>query len=198
MTTRMKENKIVTRQIEVEKRNQEVIKRLNAKVSELIKKGESIDVTNPETCLEAKSFEVECKSYEKAVDLYADGDITDAKERLSKLQTAKKMLLIPMQAILVVVRAKRRAWEEVERREAEKEQANINKKSDVPLQVKPAIPSLPGVRSFRQWKFKIVNEARIPRKYLIPDEAAIGKMVREFQDKEQAERECPGIEVRTE
>src|SRR6516165_12039978 len=79
---------------------------LNQKMALLVAKGESIKVCDQATDLDAKQFELEVKSYEKAVDLYADADIQDATERLNRLRIAKMKLLQP----LVLVRDKVRAY----------------------------------------------------------------------------------------
>lgn len=61
--------------------------------------------------------------------------------------------------------------------------------------VKPNIPAVAGTVSRVNWKFRMVNPKAIPAKYLVPDDVAIGQMVRKTQDKEKAQAECPGIEV---
>src|SRR5258708_7964183 len=97
----------------------QVLAQLNQKLDELVKRGEAIKVTDQTSDILAKQFKVEVKSYEKAVDLFSDGDIQDAKERLSKFQTAKKMLLNPAMQILETVERGRKAWEEIERQRTE-------------------------------------------------------------------------------
>src|SRR6266851_4846159 len=98
---------------------QEILQQLNERVAALVKHGESIDVKDQASDVLAKQFKVEVKSYEKAVDLYADADIQDVKERLSTLQTAKKMLLAPVLAVFETVERRRKAWEEQERQRTE-------------------------------------------------------------------------------
>jgi hypothetical protein len=120
---------MATQVAEIVKANEHAIEQLNQKLGELIERGKSIDVRDQATCLEAKQFRVEAKSYEKAVDLYADGDIQDAKERLTKLQAAKKMLLAPLVAVLEDVERNRRTWEEDERRKAEAEQHRLQEEA---------------------------------------------------------------------
>lgn len=61
--------------------------------------------------------------------------------------------------------------------------------------VQSARPKVAGARARVNWKFRIVKAQKIPIKYLTPDGMAIGKMVRETEDKKKAEAECPGIEV---
>jgi hypothetical protein len=64
-----------------------------------------------------------------------------------------------------------------------------------PVTVKPNIPTVAGTKNQVYWKFRIVHPALIPITYRIPDEVAIGRMVRDTKDKAKAEAQCPGIEV---
>ena len=196
---------------------------LNQKMSALVAKGESLKVCDQTTDLDAKQFELEVKSYEKAVDLYADADIQDATERLNRLRIAKMKLLQPLVLVRDKVRGIRKAWEEAERRAAEVEEnrlqaeaqkarekevnAQLRKgeigkreaeqmKLEVPrVTVKPSIPTISGVQSRRNWTFEIVNENLIPERFWTINAKAIGEMVRATKNKEQAEKACPGIRV---
>src|ERR1700746_2156692 len=132
----------------------EILKDLNLRLELLVSKGKSINVTDPQSDLEAKEFRVECKSYEKAVDLFCDGDITDLSERLTKLRKAKKELLLPMEVILTAVDNMRKPWEENERKAAEKEQAKYGNT----VEIRPAIPSLQGVASRRMYRVAVEDE----------------------------------------
>jgi hypothetical protein len=196
---------------------------LNQKMSALVAKGESLKVCDQATDLDAKQFELEVKSYEKAVDLYADADIQDATERLNRLRIAKMKLLQPLVLVRDKVRGIRKAWEEAERRAAEAEEnrlqaeaqkvrerevnAQLRKgeigkreaeqlKLEVPkVTVKPSIPTMQGVQSRRNWTFEIVYARLIPDRFWVVDAQAIGRMVRETKDKALAEKTCPGIRV---
>jgi hypothetical protein len=44
--------------------------------------------------------------------------------------------------------------------------------------VKAAVPTVSGIKARVNWKFKIVDETKIPREYLMPDEVKIGSFVR--------------------
>src|SRR6516164_4542277 len=199
---------------------------LNQKMALLVAKGESLKVCDQMTDLDAKQFELEVKSYEKAVDLYADADIQDATERLNRLRGAKMRLLHPLIVVRDKVRGIRKAWEEAERRAAEAEEKRLQDeaqkarerevagqlrrgeigkreaeqlKLEVPkVTVKPSIPTMSGVQSRRNWTFEIVNENLIPERFWRIDEQAIGEMVRKTKDKALAEKTCPGIIVRSE
>jgi len=175
---------------------------LNQKMSALVAKGEAIKVCDQTTDLDAKQFELEVKSYEKAVDLYADADIQDATERLNRLRIAKMKLIQPLVLVRDKVRGIRKAWEERERRAAEEEQAKLQAKEmkkprdeRQQVTVMPAIPTVAGVPSRRNWKFKVVNPNKVPRFYWRIDEQAIGEEVRKIKDKAKAESQIPGIEV---
>ena len=128
---------------------------LNERIAALVERGEGIRVVDAATDLEAKQFELDCKGYEKAVDLYADADIQEARERASKLVAAKKMLLDPILKILGRVKSQRRWWEEQERAAAEKEQKAADKKCGEPIQIRPSIPTLQGTQSRRLYKAKV-------------------------------------------
>ena len=180
--------------IEIIGRQQAIIA-LNEKLSLLVRRGEAIEVKDASGDLQAKQYEVEVKSYFKAVDLFADGEIQDVKERLGKLTVAKKLLLAPLQAVYEKVRQLRRAWEENERKEAEKEASKLSKKHGQEIDVKPSIPTVAGVQSRRNWKFNVKDAKKVKREWMMPDYGRIGQKVRELQDKEKAEKLIGGIEV---
>lgn len=70
---------------------------------------------------------------------------------------------------------------------------------------KPYIPPVPvdapdlpkfDKRQFKDnWKFKVVDESKIPREFLCADEKKIGQMVRAMKDKAKIETMIPGIEA---
>jgi flagellar biosynthesis GTPase FlhF len=96
---------------------------------------------------------------------------------------------------------KQRKAGEIGKREAEKqkqaaaveEQRRAAEVQEV--RVAPSIPKVAGVPSRQNWKFEIVDANKIPRRYLVPDESAIGYMVRTSKDAKKAEAECPGLRV---
>lgn len=104
--------------------------KLNQAVAALVAKGESIEVSDASTCLDAKQFELNCKEYEKAVDLYTDADITAKQAELNQLRIAKKRLLDPMQNVKALVQGRRKHWEELERRNAEAEQRRLQEEEN--------------------------------------------------------------------
>lgn len=83
-------------------------------------------------------------------------------------------------------------------RELAREQAKITAANVAPVEVAPSIPKVAGIKGRTNWKFRIIDESRIPRMYLIPDEVNIGAMVRSMKDPAKAEAMCPGIEVYSE
>jgi hypothetical protein len=196
---------------------QEAVERLNERLSELIKKGEAIKVSDAKSCLEAKMYEVEVKSYYSAVDEYANPDINDADERLKRLRAAKKMLLAPLDAVLATVKGIRKYWEEQERVASEKEQAKADKKGGEPITIRPSIPTLQGTQSRRQYKVAVENadlvlqayiDARKARKtyrvmflrqFIVVDEAAVSAAARSEKGwRELKEQNVPGLKLWTE
>lgn len=140
--------------------------KLNEAVSVLVAKGESIDVCDASTDLVAKQFLVECKSYEKAVDLFSDPEITDLRERTSRLVAAKKSLLAPMLRVFEMVKGRSRVWEEAERVATAKANEKANKKGGEAIEIKPAIPTLQGVPSRRLYKVRVENADAVLEDYL--------------------------------
>jgi len=63
-----------------------------------------------------------------------------------------------------------------------------------PIVIPPAPTKVEGVSIKKVWKFRIADEDKIPRKYLIVDEKMIGQIVRAEKDK----CEIPGVEVYSE
>lgn len=63
------------------------------------------------------------------------------------------------------------------------------------VKVKPAVPTVAGIRALVLYKFRILNAAIIPRNYLKPDEVAIGIDVRKWK---QTGEVIPGVEAYTE
>ena len=195
---------------------EEALAKLNQQVAALVAKGRSIEVIDPATDLQAKQFRVECKSYEKAVDLFCDGDIQDATERVAKLRTAKKELLLPMEIILEAVDNNRKAWEEKERQLADKE----GEKFGDTITIRPRIPTLQGVASTRRYKVAVEDEdeillawmkakrgrtkkdamlAMILRSYIHVDEKAIQAVARSEKGwHELQEQKIPGLKFWTE
>lgn len=63
------------------------------------------------------------------------------------------------------------------------------------VKVEASTPKVAGLRQRINWTFKIVDATKIPRAFLMPDEAAIGRFVRTAKDKALAEKTILGIEV---
>ncbi len=60
-----------------------------------------------------------------------------------------------------------------------------------PIEKPVAIPKVEGISTKKIWKYKIVDEDKLPRKYLVPDEPLIGKTVRE----KKGDCNIPGVEA---
>ena len=74
--------------------------------------------------------------------------------------------------------------------EAEAVKANVQE-----VKVLDSTPKVAGLRQRVQWKFKIVDESKIPRAFMQVNETAIGQFVRAAKDKGLSENTIPGIEV---
>jgi hypothetical protein len=56
--------------------------------------------------------------------------------------------------------------------------------------VAPAVPKLAGVSTRETWKYRIVDESKIPRDYMMPDDKKIGAYARSMKSK----ASMPGVE----
>jgi hypothetical protein len=75
-------------------------------------------------------------------------------------------------------------------------QADEDAKKAAANAVIPDSPKVDGISKGRTiWKFRITDPDKIPHAYCIPDETAIGGVVRAMQNKAKAEKAIPGIEV---
>lgn len=63
------------------------------------------------------------------------------------------------------------------------------------VKVAPSVPKVAGIRARVNWKFRILDASRLPRKYLMPDEVAIGQFVRDAKQKGEV---IPGVEAYSE
>lgn len=198
------------------------LEKLNEALTKLVARGEAIEVKDAASDLEAKQFKIECDSYEKAVDLLCDPEIVELRERTSKAVASKKVLLDPVLRVKKLVIEGYRAWEEAERKAAEKEQAKLNKggKEASLASVKPSIPTLQGAQSRRLYKVQVVDQdailfefikakrgktnkdkmrAMFLRSYIRVDEAAIQAVARSEKGwKELQEAKVPGLRFWTE
>lgn len=96
---------------------------------------------------------------------------------------------------------KQRKAGEIGKREAAKlkeEAASEAKEAATNVQevkVLPNIPTVAGVPSRRNWRFRIVDENKIPDRFWKLDEQYISAEVRRIKDKQKSEAEIPGIEA---
>lgn len=84
----------------------------------------------------------------------------------------------------------RLAAQELARKQAAETAANVQE-----VKVAPSVPKVAGIRARVNWKFRIVDASKLPRKYLMPDEVAIGQFVRETKQKGEV---IPGVEAYSE
>jgi hypothetical protein len=94
--------------------------------------------------------------------------------------------------------AKIAAEEEAKARELAAKQAAETRAAVPEIKVAPSVPKVAGIKARVNWKFRIVDETKIPRLYCKPDEVAIGQMVRTVKDKAKVESLIPGIEAYSE
>lgn len=59
------------------------------------------------------------------------------------------------------------------------------------VSVPSTVPKVQGISSRKTWKFKVEDPGKVPRQYLIPDERAIGAVVRAMG----ANAQIPGVRV---
>jgi hypothetical protein len=90
-------------------------------------------------------------------------------------------------------RLKKQAEEDAAREKAMAREQEAEAAKNVPVvKVEAAIPTVAGVPSRRNWKFRIVDANKIPRAYLQPNEVAIGQFVRNLK---KAGEVIPGVEA---
>lgn len=63
-----------------------------------------------------------------------------------------------------------------------------------PVYVAPKVPVVQGISERKVWKYRIINHSLIPREYLIPNEVAIGAVVRSMKEN----ANIPGVEIYSE
>ena len=220
---------------------------LQAGLTELRQKAESIVVSDSGSCLAAKTAQRDVRAYMKDVHLKLDPFVESAKRNYQAARDELNKWIEPAETIDGALARKVKDYETQERMRAEAEERRINeerrkKAADdaeaerkrrekeieaqrkagevgkreadrlkkeaeaeakaqaaavVDVKVQANIPSVQGVPSRVNWKFRIVDANKIPKAYLIPDEQKIGQTVRLLKDKARTEAVIPGIEVYT-
>lgn len=96
-------------------------------------------------------------------------------------------------------RTKREAAENEARQKALAEQQARETAANVQqATVKPAVPTVAGIKARVNYKFEVINPMQVNRAYLMPDEVAIGAKVRKDKDPEKSMAEIGGIRAWTE
>lgn len=117
----------------------------------------------------------------------------DAKERQAMIDKAREAGEVGKRE---AARLAKQAEEDAARmRENAKKQEVLTAAAVPVVKVEASIPRVAGSKNQTYWKFRVVDEMKIPRAFLMPNEAGIGKMVRDTKEKAAAEAACPGIEV---
>ena len=224
-----------------------LVEGLQAGLTELRQKAESIVVSDSGSCLAAKTAQRDVRAYMKDVHLKLDPFVESAKRNYQAARDELNKWIEPAETIDGALARKVKDYETQERMRAEAEERRINeerrkKAADdaeaerkrrekeieaqrkagevgkreaermkkeaeaeakaqaaavVDVKVQANIPSVQGVPSRVNWKFRIVDANKIPKAYLIPDEQKIGQTVRLLKDKARTEAVIPGIEVYT-
>jgi hypothetical protein len=91
--------------------------------------------------------------------------------------------------------AKQAAEDETRQRELAAKQAAETAANVQQVKVAAAVPKVAGIKARVNWKFRIVDVNKIPRKFLMPDEVQIGAFVR---NNKQAGEVIPGVEAYSE
>lgn len=91
--------------------------------------------------------------------------------------------------------AKQAAEDEARQREMAAKQAAETAANVQEVKVAAAVPKVAGIKARVNWKFRIVDVKKIPRKYLMPDEVQIGSFVR---NNKQSGEVIPGVEAYSE
>lgn len=80
---------------------------------------------------------------------------------------------------------------EAEGRAARAEVLRDRAEFTVPAAPAPATPKVSGIADRKVWRFEIVDAAKLPREYLVPDEKRIGGVVRALK----GDTNIPGVRV---
>lgn len=113
-------------------------------------------------------------------------------EQAKEAERHKEQASIDREAEKKRVAAEERARKWADKGRADKAEKIIQKVVDAPLAVAtPKVEKVEGVTKRDNWRFRIVNEELIPRKYLVPDLKRIGAIARAGKDL----IEIPGVQI---
>ena len=137
----------------------------------------------------------------KQIDDYSDPDIKKANDLHKSLCQKKKALVDPLKAFRDVVKRVGGAYLSQEQQKAQEQALTLAKQAKkagidtslIPMDV-PKVEAGDGRALVQTWTFTVVDEAKVPREYLILDEVKIRKVVQALKDK----TNIPGIVVRME
>lgn len=157
----------------------------------------TIKVKSVLTYKSAGEFAVACKEMEKTIGELYDPHVANAHKTHKDLTTARKRLLDPLVEARRIVEQSMSAWDQAQRqlaqakadedarKEREQEIADAKKSRDKELvkelQAAPlvtetvtrVVPKIEGVSSKAVVSFKVVDEKKVPRQFLMVNEAAI-------------------------
>jgi len=180
---------------------------------------QTLSVKTDEQYIEAGEFLKKCKVTAKTVEEYYSDELSSAQEKKKAAEAERKAVADKIKAFTDKLSAAERTVkrimgeyqmeQEIRRREAEEarrreeEERRLNEAIETgkeealekPIAVKKEEPvKVSGTYTVDVWEFEIINKAQINPDYLIPDERAIGSLVRSMKDKAQ-DLLGPGVRV---
>lgn len=187
---------------------------ISSESSKLVQQAQKYEVGNQLEYDTAGNFLKTCMNLKKRIELFFEPTINNFKKTKAKAEEGRKAevnkmndYLAPVEAAIKIVRQKCKEFENEAEKKRLEEQTRLDKEAEEKADVKKewgeenpkveaekaetSIAKTSGLGIRRTWKWRIIDAAKIPRKYLRVDEVMINKEVRENKDKTQIE----GIEV---
>lgn len=175
---------------------EEKISKIEADVSTFVAEAQKIEVNNDEDLELATGYLANVKKRFKRIEEIRKEWVQPLNDQVKKLNNLFKSQQAPLQEVEGIIKKKLVTYQQEQERkalearkkaeeEAKKKAEEAKKKGEEP-EVKPIMTEAPkssvrtsaGTSSFKKvWTFEIVDETKIPREFLIPDEKAIRKAV---------------------
>lgn len=162
-----------------------------------------IEVVDEPTMKHAQGLLGTVRELRKSIEDFCNPAVQAAHEAHQAANAQKKALLAPTAAAETILRDKLKAFAAQEEKKRREQEAAIRKAQEAAapageLDLAPPTVKVDSVidqGGFRtRWGFEVIDEALIPREYLIVDMAAIGAVVRAQKDK----TAIPGVRVYSE
>ncbi len=117
--------------------------------------------------------------------------LDESKKRIMDFFRKPLNLLAQMEATIKSSMLKFQREEEIRRQEEQKKLDKLAKKNGLPAPVIPTkVEKVTGVKTKTLWRFRIKDEKKIPREYLIPNEKMLGQLA----EATKGSLEIPGVE----